>query len=389
MSNNILWLASWYPNALSPFDGDFIQRHARAVASIKNITLLYIKKDEKKTVTPGIKKVIIQTGKLTEIIIYYHPIATGIKLLDKLLSRRKYNSIYRKTLKKLIEKKGIPKLVHVHVALNVSQHALWLKKKYSIPIIISEHWTGYLDEAKPNLDSYNPVYKRWLQKIFKEAAAITVVSKVLGDAIQNRFKINCKVIPNVVDTNIFYPDKKQVLSVTKFIHVSLLNYQKNPQDIIEAFRIVKKSGYNFQLTIYGPDNIELKQLVNDKNLQAEIIFKKEVPQNILAKEMQQSDALILYSRYETFGCVVIEANACGIPVIVSDLPVFREYLKENVTGIFAKPNDPSTLAEKIIYFITNKNTFSSTEIANYTKSIFSYNSVAQQFSGVYTRILGK
>jgi len=389
MSNNILWLAGWYPNALSPFDGDFIQRHARAVASIKNITVLYVKKDEKKIITADIQKPITQTGNLTEIIIYYHPLTTGIKFLDKLLSRKKYNSIYRKTLKKLIEEKGIPDLVHVHVALNVMQQALWLKKKYSVPFLISEHWTGYLPEAKPNLDNYNHIYKRWLQKIFNEADAVTVVSKVLGDAIQNRFKINYQVIPNVVDKNIFSPVQKQHSSTTKFIHVSLLNYQKNPQDIIEAFHLIKKQKYNFQLTIYGPDNIELKQLVNDKDLQAEIIFKKEVPQNILANDMQQSDALILYSRYETFGCVVIEANACGIPAIVSDIPVFKEYLVENMTGIFAKENNHSALAEKIIYFINNKKTFSSAEISNYTKNIFSYDVVAQQFAAVYKNILEK
>ena len=278
--------------------------------------------------------------------------------------------------------------MHVHVALNVSRQAIWLKKIYSIPILISEHWTGYLPEAKPNLDKYNHIYKRWLQKIFKEATAVTVVSKVLGDAIQNRFNINYQVIPNVVDTDIFFPVQKQDSSKTKFIHVSLLNYQKNPHDIIEAFHFVKKQGYNFQLVIYGPANIEIKQQVNDKDLQEEIIFKKEVPQNILANDMQQSDALILYSRYETFGCVVIEANACGIPVIVSDIPVFREYLVENMSGIFAKPNNHSALAEKIIYFINNKNIFSSTEIANHTKNIFSYDAVAQRFAAVYKNILG-
>jgi glycosyltransferase involved in cell wall biosynthesis len=389
MSNNILWLASWYPNTLSPFDGDFIQRHARAVAAIENIMVLYIKKDEKKIITTDIKKIITKTNNLTEIIIYYHSLTTGIKLLDKLLSRKKYNSIYRRTLKKIIKENGIPDLVHVHVALNVIRQARWLNKKYSLPIVISEHWTGYLPEAKPNLNNYHPVYKRWLQKIFNEAAAVTVVSKVLGDAIQNRFKINYQVIPNVVDTNIFYPAQKQVTSITKFIHVSLLNYQKNPQAIIEAFHLVKKSGYNFRLVIYGPDNIDLKQLVNEKDLQTEIIFKKEVPQIILAKEMQQSDALILFSRYETFGCVIIEANACGIPAIVSDLPVFREYLKENITGIFAEPNDPSSLAEKIIFFINNRSTFSSTEIANYTRNIFSYDAVAPQFVAVYKNILEK
>ena len=388
MKKKILWLASWYPNILSPIEGDFLQRHARAVSLMHLITVIFIKKDEKGVITKNLKKEITITGDLTEIIIYYHPIKTGIKLIDRLLSRKKYNRIYRQTLKKNIEENGKPALVHVQVALNVIWQALWLKKKYSIPFIISDQWTGYLPEARPNLDTYHPVYKRWLKKMFKEAAAVSVVSGVLGKAISNRFKIEKYiVIQNVVDTNIFYPVQKQLSTVTKFIHVSVLNYQKNAEQIMEAFYQVKNSGHNFQLTIYGPENFQLKQLVQDKNLEDYIIFKKEVPQDILAKDMQQSDALVLYSRYETFGCVVIEANACGIPAILSDLPVFREYIIQNKTGFFAKPNDAESLAGTIIKFIQNKNTFSQTEIADHTKSNFSYEVIARQFDELYNSVI--
>src|SRR5205085_51725 len=134
----------------------------------------------------------------------------------------------------------------------------------------------------------------------------------------------------------------------------LLNYQKNFQDIVEAFSIVKSRGYEFQLTVIAPDNVQSRQLAKEKNLQEQIIFKQEVPQNILAEDMQQADALVLYSRYETFGCVVIEANACGLPAILSDLPVFHEYVIENKTGIYAKPGNPVSLADAIINFINKK-----------------------------------
>jgi glycosyltransferase involved in cell wall biosynthesis len=140
-------------------------------------------------------------------------------------------------------------------------------------------------------------------------------------------------------------------------------------------------------TIYGPSNIQLKQQVKNTGLEEQVLFKEEVPQNILAKDMQHADALVLYSRYETFGCVVIEANACGIPAILSDLPVFREYIIKNKTGIFAKPNDPENLADTIINFIQQRNSFSQMEIANYTKSKFSYGVIAKQFDEVYKSII--
>lgn len=387
MPDNILWLASWYPTPLSPLDGDFIQRHARAASLLNNITVIFIKKDDNRNITKNIKKETTRTGNLTEIIIYYHPLKTGIRILDRLLSRSKYNRIYQDILKEYFNENNKPALVHVHVALNVARQALWLNKKYAIPIIVSEHWTGYLPEATPNLDNYNPLYKKWLYQIFNKASAVTVVSKVLGEALSKRFKNTYTIIPNVVDTTVFFPVEKIPTPLTDFIHVSLLNHQKNVSGIVEACSLVKDLGHNFQLTIYGPRNIELEQLVISKDLYEHIILKKEVPQAELAKDMQRSDALILYSRYETFGCVVIEANACGIPAILSDLPVFREYILENKTGIFAIPGEPRSLSAAMIQFIQHKNSFVKAEISEHTKSKFSFETVAQQFDTLYKGLI--
>lgn len=387
MSNSILWLASWYPNALSPLEGDFIQRHARAAALLNNITVIFIKKDDKGIITKHTKTETTTTGGLTEIVIYYHPPTTGFRFINRLFSQIKYNRIFRQALKNHMALNGVPRLLHIHVALHVTRQALWLKKKFGIPIIVSEHWTGYLEEADPNLDDYHPLYKKWLQQLFKEAAAITTVSAFLGYAIKKRFKIpQPVVIHNVVDTTIFFPITKQPSPVTRFIHVSLLNEQKDPQSIIKAFSLVKKRGYSFSLTVYGPGRNDLLQLVKDNRLEREVIFKEEVPQTILANDMQHADALVLYSLYETFGCVVIEANACGIPAILSDLPVFREYIVENKTGIFARPADPRSLADALVHFISQKNSFSPEDIAQQTSEAFSFEAIAPQFDDLYKRI---
>lgn len=390
MSNNILWLVSWYPSELSPYDGDFIQRHARAVSLHNNITIIFIRKDENGFVTKNKKTVVKETRNLAEIIIYYHSLKTGISIIDRLLSRIKHNRIYKKALRSYVAENGPPELLHIHVALHVIRPALWLKRKYGMPLIISEHWTGYLKDAKPNLENYHPLYKSWLRQIFNKAGAVTVVSRVLGEAIKERFDIpQYQVIPNVVDTNIFFPIERTVSPVNRFVHVSLLNFQKDPEAIIEAFALVKGKGLDFVVSVYGPANNELLHLVKNKDLERQIIFKGEVPQNILAKDMQQADALVLYSRYETFGCVVIEANACGIPAILSDLPVFREYIIGNKTGVFAKANDPVSLAETIIKFIQDKDLFRQEEIAGHTKNTFGYDVIGKQFDELYKTLLSK
>lgn len=72
---------------------------------------------------------------------------------------------------------------------------------------------------------------------------------------------------------------------------------------------------------------------------------EEMSQESLVKFLQPATALILVSSYETFGCVLIEANACGVPVIVSDIPVFHETVKQEVNGVFTKLNDSNHLGK--------------------------------------------
>ncbi|MCU0373694.1 MAG: hypothetical protein MUF24_00155 [Chitinophagaceae bacterium] len=82
----VLWLASWYPNGLDAYTGDFIQRHARAFALTRSLQVLHIAKDEKGIFTRSAKTVTTTQGNLTETIIYYHPPQVGIALLNRLFS---------------------------------------------------------------------------------------------------------------------------------------------------------------------------------------------------------------------------------------------------------------------------------------------------------------
>lgn len=388
MNKNILWLPGWYPNILSPYDGDFIQRHARAAALFQKVTVIYIKKDEKGIVTQNKKIITSLQHNVNEIIVFYHPVKTGINFLDRFLSAIKYKKTYRKVLSDYIKETGKPDLVHVNIALKAGIQALWLKKVYNIPFVLTEHWTGYLPEAKFGLKDLSIFQKQTIQKIFKASNKITVVSEVLGNAISKQFDIKgYSIVPNVVDTSVFFAQDHPKNSPVQFIHISSLQYQKNVPAIIEAFNLVKKKGYAFRLLIYGPAVSGLKQLVQKNNLGESIQFKNEVPQIELAPALRTSDALILYSHYETFGCVVIEANACGVPAILSNLPVFKEYITAYENGIFVTPDNPAELANKIEDFILGKYKFNKQSIAEKAAKEFNYQTIGSQFAAIYENLL--
>jgi glycosyltransferase involved in cell wall biosynthesis len=381
-TNYILWLPSWYPNELQPYNGDFIQRQAFAVSAFRKIVVIHVIRDEEGKVTRSVKRTVKETEGLVEIVIYYYQRKLSLRLLEKLASYQKYKRLYKNEIIQVINDKGLPGLTHLHVALKAGIIARWISKKYGIPYILSEHWTIYLPDARPGFDSLGLLRYR-VKKILKDASKVVVVSKLLGEKLKSLISItDYYVIPNVVDVRVFYPEKIE-RSHPAFIHISGLNYQKNPEDLLNAFKIIHDKGISFDLKIIGPDYKELRELSGRLGLQNRVLFLPEMPQEELAVHIRQSDALVLYSRYETFGCVLIEAFSCGVPVIVSDLPVFHENVVEGQNGVFARGGDPRSLAEKIEYFLGHCQLFHKSEISQMAKDKFNYDTVGRMISDLY------
>ena len=383
----VLWLASIYPSKLFPYNGDFIQRHARAASLFCEIEVLYIVKDENGSLTDDVKEMTSTEGNLTEKITFYKPVKTSIKIIDRFLSSLKYKRISRSAVKKYIAEHGKPNFFHLHIAMKAGLTALWAKRKYNIPYLLTEHWGGYLQEAVPNINDYNFVYRLYWKKIITSAMASTFVSAYLQHCIVKKYKIqNTFVIPNVVDTAIFYPAEKQATDKIRFIHISTMIYQKNPEAILQALALLKDE-FEFEIFLYGPATTMQVKLIAELGLKDYVLLKGEVPQQVLARSMQQCDALILYSRFETFGCVLIEANACGIPVIVSDMEVFHEIIEEGVNGTFVNGENSKALAEKLKHFILQKNNFDKTLISQTAAEKYNYKKVGSEFFNFYKNFI--
>lgn len=387
----VLWLTGWYPNKLAPFEGDFIQRHAEAVSLFYDVTVIYIKKDGEGKVTEDLtRETSNRVDGLEERIYYYKPKHTGIKPVDKLISLQQYYKIIRQAITQYLADHTIPPFIHLHIASHAGLGALWLKNKYRVNFMISEHWSGYLPKARPGWRSLGPWQILFRKYLFKKARALTVVSNVLGEAVQAfSGRAEYTVIPNVVNTNIFNLNGRLSPTINnRFIHISTLGQEKNISTIIEAFFIVHAKYRNIQLLIYGPENPDLTELIHQKGLQDVVICKGEVSQPELAKELRSCKSLVTYSLYETFGCVVIEANACGVPAIVSDLPVFREYVHEGKTGVFVPLNNKLGLAQAVLEVMEGDYHFDKISIADEANAKFSYQEIGRQFHAVYQNVLG-
>ena len=164
--------------------------------------------------------------------------------------------------------------------------------------------------------------------------------------------------------------------------------QKNPEGMLEAISLVKKKRNDFILKIVGPVKEKFKKMAKDLLLDEQVIFMGEIPYSEVAKEITNSDAMVHFTRYETFGCVIAESLCCGVPVIVSELDVTKELITDGVNGLLVVQNNVNDLADKILYFMESGFQINSKQIAEENQQKFSYGVVGKMFDDLYGSVTG-
>ncbi len=377
LRKKILWLVSWYPNKLDAFDGDFIQRHARAAAIENDIHVIFVKDA---VLDQAYQEEILHSPGLTEQIIYFkRPKGVFAKIWKQWL----WYSYYRKAITHYLRQNGLPYLVHVHVPWKAGIMALWVKLRFKIPYIITEHWTIYNDGNPSTFDKKPLIIKKIYLNIFRNALGITPVSYDLGKRLVHLFNCNLvKVIDNVVEEKWFYYHEHDFKSF-RFIHVSSLADQKNIYEIIEVFRHLCQEFKTVELHIVGPAPEKLIKLIKETGLYNRTIFViGEKSYTEVAKCMQQTHCLLLFSHYENAPCVIGEALCCGLSVISSDVGGISELL-DNSNGILVPPNNQKALSEAMKKMIIEYHHFDRRNIASDALSRFSNNTIGRQFANLY------
>ncbi|MCH5229132.1 MAG: glycosyltransferase family 4 protein [Muribaculaceae bacterium] len=150
-------------------------------------------------------------------------------------------------------------------------------------------------------------------------------------------------------------EKQAPLINKKIIAVGRLVEQKNFSSLINSFAIVKKKFPDWSLNIYGDGYLKsiLQKQIIDLDL-TKNVFLKGNSINI-SEEMLDSSLLVLSSKYEGMPLVILEAMACGLPVISYDCPCGpKDLIKNDENGYLVPLNDENQLAQKICLLIENQ-----------------------------------
>lgn len=372
----ILFISSWFPNKLEPTNGNFVQRHAEAVALKHDVEILHTIGDFKQKETFVFDDKIING--IRTLVVYYKNSKNPIQ--NFLRRMKAYKMGFSKMQK--------PELVHANVLHNNMLFAVYLKKKFKIPFVITEHWTAYQENAS---DAHGALWRFFAKFIANQSSAVLPVSQNLKKgllALGVKKPIN--VISNVINTEVFKLNvNEQKNSIFTFLHVSSLVERKNPDKIIRTAKRLHDKGYQFQLSIGGNDPKNIQTQINELSASSYISTFGLLTLEGVAKKMQESHALVLFSENETQGCVLVEANACGIPVISSNVGGVPEFVNEK-SGILVKKDDEEDLYRAMEDVLLQKVKFESAEnLHNEIKEKYSPKIIGDSFSKVYQKILDR
>lgn len=255
---------------------------------------------------------------------------------------------YLKALPRLkqVIKEFKPNIVHAHYA---SSYGLLGALSGFHPFILSVWGSDVFDF--PNISF---LHKAVIKYNLAKADKILSTSKVMATETNKYTDKEVVVTPFGIELDKFKPlevnslfDKNDIVIGT----VKTLEEKYGIEYLIKAFAIVKdKHKYlPLKLLIVGDGSLSmvLKNLTYDLSIEKDTIFTGKIAHELVPVYDNMLSVSVSVSNSESFGVAVIEASACGKPVVVSDVGGLPEVVKDGITGIVVPPRNPQKTAEAI------------------------------------------
>jgi N-acetyl-alpha-D-glucosaminyl L-malate synthase BshA len=235
-------------------------------------------------------------------------------------------------------------LLHVHYAIPHSVSALLARSMAAprrLPFVTTLHGTD-ITLVGSNL-SYLPITRFSIE----QSDGVTAISNYLLQQTIKEFDIKrpIEVIPNFVNCDLYtrVPNEQQRSQWAPngepiLMHLSNFRPVKRITDVVEIFALVRaKLPAKLVLIGDGPERGAAEYLIRKKRLQKDVFFLGK--QNNVYEKLASADLFLLPSQLESFGLAALEAMACEVPVIATNVGGLPEVIEQGVDGFLVEPGD--------------------------------------------------
>lgn len=243
------------------------------------------------------------------------------------------------------------KLLNSHFIISTRDiHNLWLSK-YRPANSVCIGW-------EHNHHNYNKRYIRKIVLSIKDLDYAVFVSQDQQMFYKNQVPSNtvkCLYIPNSIDN---IPDLSSKLEKPNIISIGRLSKEKGMDDIIRVFALLHTNKTECSLTIVGDgeERKNLEQLVKTLGIDSVVSFVGYQSSNKIQEYLFESSLLVMGSHTESFGIVILESFACGVPAIAFDSAQGAcDLIKHGINGYLIKHRDLKEMAAQIQYLLSDYN----------------------------------
>src|SRR5690625_3754426 len=285
-------------------------------------------------------------------------------------------------------------ILHVHYAMPHAISAILARDiaKHDVKIVTTLHGTDITVLA------FDKTFKKMITYGIEKSDAVTAVSQDLITRTKQHLKVdqNIEVIYNFVNEDVYYKKNADYLKQhykieddeKVLIHISNFRKVKRIPDIIETFyNVRKKIKAKLMLVGDGPELQTTFELVDHINLNEDVLFLGR--QKDISNLLSISDLMLLLSEQESFGLVLLEAMACEVPAIGTNIGGIPEVIVQGETGYLVDLGDVKTAAKKAVDLLSDEDRLKQfrTSAFERARTVFHSKTIIKQYMNLYKRLL--
>lgn len=278
-----------------------------------------------------------------------------------------------------------PDVVHAHEPLTPSTSMLAVRAA-TAPVVATFH--AYLDRSRL-MEIASPA----LRTVLRRVDAAVAVSEAAAAFLQRSLDLEVEVIPNGLDVDRFAHPGAAPAGMPPgpvLLWVSRLDPQKGFRVLLRAFARLAREHPNLSLVVAGDGRDRDALGLLSEAERARVVMLGAVPHGDLPPYYGAADVFVAPATgQESFGYVLVEAMASGLPVVASDIAGYREVVRGGVEGLLVPPNDPDALASAVGDVLSDPALAARlAEAGRVRAAAFGWDRVVPRLEAVYRRVTG-
>jgi phosphatidylinositol alpha-mannosyltransferase len=277
-----------------------------------------------------------------------------------------------------------PEVVHAHEPLTPSTSMLAVRAA-TAPVVATFH--AFLDRSRL-MEVASPV----LRTVTRRIDAAIAVSDAAAGFLRRAIDVELEVIPNGLDVERFaHPGiaPKGLPEGRRLLWVGRLDPQKGFGVMLRAFALLAREYPDLWLVVAGDGRDRRAVGAVSEADRARIVMLGAVPHDDLPPYHAAADVFVAPATgQESFGYVLVEAMAAGVPVVASDIAGYREVVRSGIEGLLVPPGDPARLADAVSRVLSDPVLAARlSEAGRARAAAFGWDHVVPRIEAVYHRVV--